>query len=253
MLSRNSDRRTRWRRRVAGHVGERQRRRDHHRGERGLREVAQQAGDEEQDQHDGARADQAGQLGLGPGLLGHRGARAARADRKALEEAGGEVGRADADHLPLAVDLLAADAPRTTTPWRWCPRARRARSRARRRPGARGRPASMRGNVKGGKPCGQHADERHAVVGQVEGGRRRDRHHDGDEDAGQPWAASRAGRRSRPARPGRSRATRADGLAVGHAPSRSPRTSLEKASPSVEKPKSLGSWPTRIVRASPFM
>ena len=30
-------------------------------------------------------------------------------------------------------------------------------------------------------------------------------------------------------------------------------TSSTKVSPSVEKPKSLGSWPTMIVMASPFM
>ena len=47
------------------------------------------------------------ELALGPGTLRHRGPRPARAHREALEQPGGEVGGADADHLLVGVDLLA--------------------------------------------------------------------------------------------------------------------------------------------------
>ena len=36
-------------------------------------------------------------------------------------------------------------------------------------------------------------------------------------------------------------------------PLANPRSSAMKLSPSTEKPNSLGSWPTRMVRARPFM
>ena len=106
----------------------------------------------------------------------------------------------------------------------------------------------MRGNVKGGSPCG-NAHERHAV-GQVEGGRRRDRPHHGDEDTGQRGAPPlQADDHSQPGHADRQQ--HPAGLAVGHAPHEARQLGPE-ASPSAEKPKSFGNWPTRIVRASPF-
>ena len=56
--------------------------------------------------HEGRR-DQAGQLGLRPGLEGHRRPRAARAHREAREQAGRQVGRADPGQLLVAVHLVA--------------------------------------------------------------------------------------------------------------------------------------------------
>ena len=73
----------------AGDVGERERRGDHDRGQRGLGKVAQQARERTASiERDRDRADKAGHLGLGAGLLGDGGSRAARADREALEQPG---------------------------------------------------------------------------------------------------------------------------------------------------------------------
>ena len=84
-------------------VGQREGRGDDDRAQRRLRDVLHQAGREHQDEGDDGRADDTGDLRAGAGLLGDRGARAAGADREALEEAGGDVRRADADHLLVAV------------------------------------------------------------------------------------------------------------------------------------------------------
>ena len=61
-------------------------------------------GREQQQQRDRERAHDARQLGLGARRLGHRCARRAAADREALEEAGREVGDAEAHHLLVRVD-----------------------------------------------------------------------------------------------------------------------------------------------------
>ena len=53
------------------------------------------------------RADDAGQLRPGARGLGDRRARRAAADRKALEESGGEVGRPEPHHLLVGVDIRA--------------------------------------------------------------------------------------------------------------------------------------------------
>ena len=90
-----------------GHVRQRQRRGDHHRSECGLREVAQQPGHEHEHEDDRRCPNESRDLGLGAGLLGDRRARAARAHRKALEQARADVGGADADHLCVPVHLLA--------------------------------------------------------------------------------------------------------------------------------------------------
>ena len=52
-------------------------------------------------------ADQTRDLSLGTGLFGDRCARPACTHRKPLKQAGGDVGRADPDHLSVAVDLVA--------------------------------------------------------------------------------------------------------------------------------------------------
>ena len=74
MLSRNSVRRTRRSRSVSGMSASDSGRGDHDRGERRLGQVLEQAGEEQQDEHDRRRAHQAGDLGLRPGLLGDGGA-----------------------------------------------------------------------------------------------------------------------------------------------------------------------------------
>ncbi len=66
---------------------------------------ARSDGERDEHQRDHAGADQPGELRAGSGLLRHGGARPARAHREALEQAGRDVGGADADHLPVAVDL----------------------------------------------------------------------------------------------------------------------------------------------------
>jgi hypothetical protein len=60
-----------------------------------------------QHQHDQCGSDDSGELRLGAGLFGDRRPRPARADRESLEEPGGDVRRADPDHLAVTVDLLA--------------------------------------------------------------------------------------------------------------------------------------------------
>ena len=81
---------------------------DHHGGQCRLRQVGKQTAEEEQKNRDESGADQAGDLALGARLLGHGGARAARRYGEALEEAGGDVRGADADHLLVGHDLVAA-------------------------------------------------------------------------------------------------------------------------------------------------
>ena len=64
-------------------------------------------GREQQQQRDRERAHDPRQLRPGARRLGHRRARRAAADREALEEAGREVGDAEADHLLVRVDRRA--------------------------------------------------------------------------------------------------------------------------------------------------
>ena len=65
----------------------------------------QQVGCGHQQHGDAEGADDAGHLGLGAGRFGHRRARRAAADRKALEESGGEIGGAQSDHLLVGIDI----------------------------------------------------------------------------------------------------------------------------------------------------
>ena len=55
-------------------VQQRQRRRDHYGGEGRLREVREEVVEEQEQHEHEARAHDPGELGLGTGLLGHRGA-----------------------------------------------------------------------------------------------------------------------------------------------------------------------------------
>ena len=68
-------------------VHQRQRRGDHDRRQRRLRQVGEQRVQEQQQHRDEPGADEPGDLGLGPRLLGHGGARAAGRDGEALEQA----------------------------------------------------------------------------------------------------------------------------------------------------------------------
>ena len=164
-------------------------------------------GHEHDHQDDQDRADDPGELGLRAGPLGDGGARAAGADREALEQPGGQVRGADADHLLVAVGPPARCGRRTPRRWRSCRRARPARCRAPRRQRPEVGPGATCGMVSGGKPLRQHADEADAVVGEVEDAtwprsRARPRR-----ARRAPWAASAAARGS--ARPRRSRPTAA--------------------------------------------
>ena len=67
--------------------------------------MLQQVRRHQQQQGHAERADDAGQLGSGARGLGHRRARRTAADRKALEESGGQVGGAEADHLLVGIDI----------------------------------------------------------------------------------------------------------------------------------------------------
>ncbi len=89
-------------------VRQRQRGGDDHTGERRLREIRQERVQEEEQDRDEAGADDAGELRLRARLLRHGGARSAGGDREALEEPGGDVRGADADHLLVRLQLVAA-------------------------------------------------------------------------------------------------------------------------------------------------
>ena len=139
-------------------------------------------------------ADHAGQLRLGPGLLGHRGARAAGADREALEQAGGQVGGADADHLLVGVDLLAGAGGEGRGGGDGVGERDQGDAERAGRPAAPGRRARCPGTVNGGKPCGQRRrPARRPRLAEVERHRHRDRPHHGHEHAGDLRAPPVAG------------------------------------------------------------
>ena len=234
-----------------GDVGERERRGDHHRGKGGLGQVPQQPGQEQQ--HHGHRRcpDQTDDLGLRAVLLGDGGPGSAGADGEALEETGRQVGRADPDHLLVAVDLL------TGAP---CERGRRGdgvRQRHQRdpegaedqRPEIGERPRAARSAA--GNPAAAPRPGRRR--GRPDG--RRSRRGSRGPPPPEPrgcGAANAAGRGSGagrtfrpPARPGPCRRSRRRCT--------KPLSSAMNPSPSTENPNSFGSWPTRMVSASPFM
>ncbi len=166
----------------AGNVGQRERRSDDDRGKRRLRKAAQKPRHEDEHQHDRARADKPGQLGLGARLLGDRRARAARADRKALKQRRADVGGADPDHFPVSVDLLAG-------PGSECRRSRDGVGERHERdsegPGYKQRKVADRARPLGrGKSRRESPDEAHPVVTKAQraGGPNGDDY--GDEDSG---------------------------------------------------------------------
>ena len=87
---------------------------------------ASRLGQEHEQDRDDPGADQPGELRLGAGLVGDGGPRAAGRHGEALEEAGGDVRRADADHLLVGVRPRRRGAPRSSTTWRSCRSTRRA-------------------------------------------------------------------------------------------------------------------------------
>ena len=137
------------------HVGQRDRRGDDDRGKRRLGQVAQQPGGQQQDQRDRRRADQPGDLRLRTGLLRHSGARAARADREALEQSGREVRRPDARSSPGSRRPSGRSGPRTRTRSRWCRRATPARCPARPPASSARSDSPTLGIVSGGNPWGR--------------------------------------------------------------------------------------------------
>ena len=63
--------------------------------------------EEEHDGHEGCGRDEPGELGLAADGVVHRGAGIRAGDRKAAEQAGGDIGGAEADQLAVGVDVIA--------------------------------------------------------------------------------------------------------------------------------------------------
>jgi hypothetical protein len=80
---------------------------DDDRGQHRQGQVLEGAGRGHQQHGDGDGPDQRRELGAGAGGHGHRGAGGAAGDGEALEEAGGQVGRAEGAELLVGVDRLA--------------------------------------------------------------------------------------------------------------------------------------------------
>ena len=89
-------------------VHEREGSRDHHGGERRLWEIGEQRVEEHEQHDEQTRPDEVGDLSLRTRLLRDGGARPARRDREALEEPCRDVRGADADHLLVGFELVAA-------------------------------------------------------------------------------------------------------------------------------------------------
>ena len=77
---------------------------DHHGGQRGRGQVPEQVRRHQQQRGNRERADDTGQLRPGARGLGDRRARRTRADRKALEESGDQVGSTQPHHLLIRID-----------------------------------------------------------------------------------------------------------------------------------------------------
>ena len=164
----------------AGDVGQGQRRGDHHGGQGGLGQVPEQARDQHDHEDDQGRPDDPGELGLRAGPFRHRRPRPAGADREPLEQAGGQVRRADADHLAVAADLLPGAGGERR---RGGDRVGQGDQGDAQRPGEQ-RPEVGQADVRDGErrePLGQHPDQADTVVGQVEDRRRGDREHHHDQ------------------------------------------------------------------------
>ena len=90
--------------------------RDHHRGQGGLGQVLEQAGQEQQGDDGEGGHDQARDLRAGPGGAVDGGLGEAAVDHHAAGQAGPEVGRAQAEQLPVGVDLVVVPWPRRSWP-----------------------------------------------------------------------------------------------------------------------------------------
>jgi hypothetical protein len=221
---------------------------DDDRGQHRQGEVAQQAGGEDQQQGDGDGADQRRELAAGAGRDGHRGARGAAGDGEALEEAGGQVASPQGPQLLVGVDGLAA---------------------------LGGQGLGQHGGVgHGDQGDPEGAAEQPAQVGQVDG-----REGEAREALGSTpmtftpsWSRSNRATAAMPTTTAtptagtafqnrfRSRMTTMPVSPTARAarftrPSATPWTKslISVSSPrlSIEKPQSLGSWPTRMVTAMP--
>ena len=218
---------------------------------RGVWQMLEQRGRKQQQQRDGERAHDAGQLRPGARRLGDRCARRAAADREALKEGGGEVGDAEAHHLLVRIDR--------------CAQTRRVGSREHARVGERderdreatredrARSSTWTSGRRGeGSPCGRGpSTDMPARAREVESG-----DHDGRGDHGDQNA-----RHARPALQQQDQRERAgadrerhDVRASRRAPlRRCPTTWRSGPSRSTENPKSFGSWLSSTVSAMPFM
>ena len=231
-------------------VGQGHRGGDDHGGERRLGQVPQQPRGEDQQEQDGHGADQPGHLGLGAVLRGHRRAGAAGADREPLEEPRRDVRCAHADHLPVAVDLVpAAGGERRRRGDRVGQRHQRDAQRAgdqqpqvvegdggdgeRRKPSGIGPTTVTPRSCRSSRVTGAIASTTATRTPGTEGAR-----------AGSPGSAPGSPRRP-PGLPPPCRRRRG--------PARTRPPPRRRLSASTEKPKSLGSWPTTMVSASPFM
>ena len=148
--------------------------RDDDRGEGGLRQLLEQPGQEQQgdDGQHGHR--QPGELAPRAGAAVDRGLGQAAVDHHPAGQPGAQVGRAEAEQLPVRGRCRSRPSPRRSSPRPGPRRSRRAGRRPPRRPGSGSRwpPAS-------GRPsCGQagvdRADDRHALGVEVEQGHRGD-------------------------------------------------------------------------------
>ena len=233
-------------------VGQRERRGDHDRRERRLRQVLQQSGHEEQDERDGPAPTRPATWVFAPACSATAVREPLVLTGKPWNKPGRHVRRADADHLLVPVDLLdrvrAANADAVEIVSASATNAIRARPAMSRAMSAN----ETRGTSKGGNPCGSAPTTRHAV-------RRRGRTRSPRRSPARRRPAPREASAPRCSTRIRISATDADGQRGARRSRRwrRPRTnalsSSMKPSASTENPKSFGSWPTRIVRARPFM
>lgn len=96
----------RWIRKV-GDLDQAKSRGDYDRGQCGGWQMLEQIGCDQQQQGNAERADDPGHLRSGTRGLRHRGARRTAADRKALKEAGSQVGGSEPHHLLIGIHMHA--------------------------------------------------------------------------------------------------------------------------------------------------
>ena len=251
MDSQNSQR---WMRKIRTQVGDLDQadgRGDHDRGQCGGGQMLEQVRRHHQQQGNGERADDSGQLRSGARGLGHGRARRTAADRKALKESGGQIGGAEPHHLLVGVDIRAG------------PRRIGAREHAgvgERHQGDGAAADQDRDDIGVGDPrdrerrqaLGERTEDRHVGARcQVQHANDCRRADHGDQDARHALAVleqqdhRQCAGADRERRPVRSSAH--DRLR------RWPIGSRSGPSLSIEKPKSLGNWLISTVSAMPFM